>query len=229
MHLQAKVYRAGGDVADVPLMWDGCVAVGYAGRNQEGVKKHIDELAAIGVTPPYAIPAMYWIEPERLTTATAISVVGDRTSAEVEVFVAPDADGKLYVTVASDHTDRSLEVVSVGKSKQICPKIVSPVFWAVDDVMAHWDRLELACTVDGNETLYQRGCLSDLLDVKTLFDLAVKDAGGRYKAISLLSGTLPVIGGEFKFSKYYGMTLSDPVLKRSISHGYTVTVLEDRS
>ncbi len=229
MHCEVQVHRASGLVENVHLLWDGCVAIGYAGRNQEGVKKHIDELAAIGVTPPYAVPAMYWIEPQRVTAARAISVVGTRTSAEVEVFVAPDAAGKLYVTVASDHTDRSLETVSVGKSKQICPKIVSPDFWALEDVLPHWDELELTCTAGRGKTLYQQGKMSGLLEVETLAELAAKDAAGRYRAISFLSGTLPVIGGEFNYAECYAITLDDPVLGRRISHEYAVSVLEDRS
>ncbi len=229
MHLQAQVHGAAGEITDVLLQWDGCVAIGYAGRDQEGVKKHIDELAAIGVAPPYAVPAMYWVEPERVTTARSITVVGPQTSAEVEFFLAPDAAGRLYVTVASDHTDRSLEAVSVGKSKQICPKIVSPVFWAIDDVIDHWDRLELICTAGSDKTPYQRGDLSALLDAKTLLELAAGDAGGRYRAIALLSGTLPVIGGKFIYADRYAMTLTDPVLGRTIAHEYTVAVVDDRS
>lgn len=48
-------------------------------------------------------------------------------------------------------------------------------------------------------------------------------------AISLLSGTLPVTGGEFIYADKYAMTLADPVLGRRIEHDYTVFVLEDRT
>ena len=35
------------------------VVAGYTGRDEASVKKHIDELAAIGVAPPETVPAFY--------------------------------------------------------------------------------------------------------------------------------------------------------------------------
>ncbi|MFP3340854.1 DUF2848 family protein, partial [Micrococcus sp. SIMBA_131] len=36
---------------------------GYAGRNQEAVQHHIDELAALGVPGPSQVPALYPVSP----------------------------------------------------------------------------------------------------------------------------------------------------------------------
>lgn len=98
---------------------------------------------------PVSVPSLYWVAPERVACAERIQVVGGESSAEMEFFMAPDADGRLYLTVVSDHSDRKLESVSVSKAKQICPKIIGPEFWALDDVRDHWNELRLVCPMPG--------------------------------------------------------------------------------
>lgn len=230
MRYEATVSRPNGSADQVMLTWDHCVAVGYAGRNQEGVKAHVEELVKLGVSAPYAIPAMYWIEPEKVFSIRNITVIGDKTSGEIEFFMARDEAGDLYITVASDHTDRGLETVSVSKAKQICSKILAPIFWKVADIREHWDSLELISEIPdekGGYRVYQKGTLGDLLIPERLEELAMIDTPGPGK-IALFSGTLAAIGG-IVYANEFLMTLHDPVLKRSLKFDYKVSVLPDRN
>lgn len=234
MKYEASVLRPDGTQEWTTLAWDRCVAVGYAGRNQESVRAHVDELVKLGVSRPYAIPAMYWIEPEKIMSQTKLVVVGGETSGEVEVFLARDEGGDLFFTLASDHTDRGLETVSVSKAKQICSKIIAPCFWKVADVREHWDAIELSSEIPddrGGYRVYQKGTLGDLLPPERLWELALEDlptAGRPGQRISLFSGTLAAHGG-IAYAGEFRMTLSDPVLKRCIKFGYTVEQLPDRN
>ncbi len=212
------------------LQMDCCAAAGYTGRNQDSVKKHIEELKKLGVPTPYSTPAIYWISPSRLTQHTTLVVIGQETSPEVEFFMIRSATGQLYITVASDHTDRQLEAVSVGKAKQICDKIIGDTFWKVDDISEHWDQIQLQSRVVHNSKWidYQKGTLKDILHYKELLDLVSSDKPAGTKP-SLLSGTVPVIGEEAIFTQRCEISLFDPVLERTISKTYGIIDLPDRS
>jgi len=214
----------------IEMQIDSCVAAGYTGRNRESVQTHIDELKKLEVATPYAIPAMYWISPARLTNHDRLVVVGEKTSPEVEFFLASDAKGSLYVTVASDHTDRQLEAVSVGKSKQVCDKVLGDIFWKVDDISDHWDDILISSKIltDDKWITYQSGTLAEIMHYNDLLDLvkAEKPAG---KAPCLLSGTIPIAGGEAIFTSSCEITLVDPLLHRTIIKKYDITVMPDRS
>jgi hypothetical protein len=184
---------------------------------------------------------MYWIEPERVFSLRHLSVVGEATSGGVEFFMARDEGGDLFVTLASDHTDRALETVSVSKAKQVCGKIVAPVFWKVSDIREHWDKIEISSEIPGKipdgqgYRVYQKGTLGDLPLPERLEELAREDAPFTGK-ISLFSGTLEAIGGSvteivhtIAHAGEFRMSLFDPALNRAIKFGYTVTVLPDRS
>ena len=106
MELKVKVRRLDGALEEKALLFNSCVAIGYAGRDQESVRLHVEELARLGVPRPASIPSMYWVSPAQIVCTDNIQVVGEETSAEVEFFMAPDAEGRLYFTVVSDHSDR---------------------------------------------------------------------------------------------------------------------------
>lgn len=229
MELKVKAVRTDGTVEQVTLCFASCVAIGYAGRNQESVRLHVEELAKLGVPRPASIPSMYWIAPEQVCCTEHIQVVGNETSAEVEFFMAPDASGKLYLTVVSDHSDRKLESVSVSKAKQICPKVIGSEFWALDDVREHWDELRLTCYAQlGERALYQSAPVGSLLNWTELLELARADAPCA-GPVAFCSGTVPVEGGELRYADAWEIRLEDPVLGRSIEQRYAVLRLEDRN
>ena len=228
--LKASVEPLSSSETTRTLLMDGCVAAGYTGRDQASVKEHIEELKKLGVPTPYAIPALYWISPDRLTRQTQIQVVGKQTSPEVEFFMAADSDGTLYVTIASDHTDRELETVSVSKSKQVCDKVLGDLFWRVDDVAEHWNKIEISSRVlhDGDWHAYQAGTLEKIMHYQDLLQL-VKEDNPDINAPGLLSGTLPIIDGETRYASTCEITMTDPVLDRSIVKSYEIVVCPDRS
>ncbi len=226
MIFKSALLRKDGVFEEVFLSWDVCVAAGYTGRDQKGVMAHVEELRKIGVPAPERVPSMYWVEPDRVKSSSLLWVVGEACSGEGEVFMARDEKGNLCVTVASDHTDRALETVSVAKAKQICSKIVAPIFWRVDEIRAHWDSIELRTWVDGE--LYQEGTLGQMLPPEKLFELAKEDAPAEGR-ISLFSGTLAVLGEGIVYGTDWAMSLKDPVLGREIRHEYTVRILPDRN
>ena len=160
-------------------------------------------------------------------------MIGTETSGEIEFFCAFDDAGEAYVTVASDHTDRKLETVSVSKAKQGCSKIVAPVFWKLSDVADHWDELQLLCEVQPKAgdpwQVYQKGPLAMLLPPDDLLERAKKDVPFEGDRVSYFSGTIAVEGGKLIYAEKYRIVLKDPRLGRELAQEYTVRVLPDRN
>ena len=98
------------------LTINGVVVAGWTGRNMDAVQHHIDELAALGIAPPSQVPLYYRVAASLLTQEDTIEVLGSGTSGEVEPLLVR-SNGKTYFGLASDHTDRDLEVHSVAASK----------------------------------------------------------------------------------------------------------------
>jgi len=217
----------------VELKWNKCAAAGYTGRNQEAVKEHIKELKALGVPTPQKVPSIYWIEPERVSTSKTLHVIGEKTSGEVEYFLTKDNNNESYVTIASDHTDRELEKISVSKAKQVCSKIIAEKCWKVSDIYDHWDKIIIQSTIkedDGSPNiLYQKCRLKEILLPEELQKICEKDSPSKNGNISTFSGTTPIIANKVIFAKTYQLIMIDPILKREISHTYNVISLPDRS
>ncbi|MEO1116170.1 MAG: DUF2848 family protein, partial [Pseudomonadota bacterium] len=109
------------------------IVAGWTGRDRAAVDHHIEELAAIGVPAPSTVPLYYQCAPALLTQETEIQALGDETSGEAEPFLLRQ-NGKTWIGLGSDHTDRALEVHSVAASKQICAKPVADVLWPLETV-----------------------------------------------------------------------------------------------
>jgi trehalose-6-phosphatase len=106
------------------MEYSNLVIAGWTGRDEAQLKKHIMELAEIGVKPPKTTPIFYRVANTLISNATSIQVSGTDTSGEVEFVLLSKADG-LWVTVGSDHTDRKAETIGVSLSKQLCEKPVA--------------------------------------------------------------------------------------------------------
>src|SRR3712207_6778729 len=135
---------------------DTLIIAGWAGRDEEAIRHHIEELAAIGVPRPSSVPVYYRVSADNLTQGDRLVVLGPDSSGEVEPVVVSLADG-LWIGVGSDHTDRKAETVGIALSKQMCGKPVGRTLWPLAEVEAHWDRLMLRAfaTIDGERVLYQ--------------------------------------------------------------------------
>ncbi len=70
-------------------------------------------------------------------------MLGPETSGEVEYALLVAPGGDLYVTVASDYSDRSFERDGVQLSKQLYPDVFAAEVWPYSEVESHWDDLVL--------------------------------------------------------------------------------------
>lgn len=206
------------------------IIAGWTGRDRQAILHHISELEALGVPRPGAVPLFYRVAANQLSQEESIEVVGNDTSGEAEPFIFTH-QGELYVSLASDHTDRQLETYSVAMSKQVCIKPVARQAWAMKEVAAHWDSLILRSWIreQGEWTLYQQGTLASL---RTPMDLLERYVAGSAlveggltlpqipaDGLAMTCGTLSAIGGIRPASEFR-MELVDETLGRSISHQY---------
>lgn len=207
------------------VRFDELVVAGWAGRDAELVEHHVAELAAIGVPRPSSVPLFYRVGENTLTQSDRIRVLGSASSGEVECFVFADQD-ELFVSVASDHTDRKLEAYGVAMSKQVCPKPVARTAWRYNDVAAHWDDLVIRAWIeeDGERSLYQEGTLAGLLSIADLIERYTGNKGRLPNGTGMTCGTVGVFGG-IRPASLFDMEIFDPHLNRNIRHRYTVDVL----
>ncbi|WP_319772136.1 DUF2848 domain-containing protein [Breoghania sp.] len=196
------------------------VVAGWTGRDRAAVDHHIEELAAIGVPAPSEVPLYYRCAPSLLTRDTTIAALGKESSGEAEPFLI-QTGGKLWLGLASDHTDRALETYSVAHSKQICAKPVAEDVWAFEEVADHLDQLELKSWIfeKGEWVVYQEGTLASILPLTQLMS-GVEMADGT----AMLCGTLPAKGGV-RPAADFKMALHDPIRGRTIEWSYSATVL----
>lgn len=193
------------------------VIAGWTGRDEAQLKKHIMELAEIGVKPPKTTPIFYRVAASLITYANAIQVSGPDTSGEVEFVLLSRPDG-LWVTVGSDHTDRKAETIGVSLSKQLCEKPIAKEAWKYDEVKPHWDKLVLRSWADGN--LYQEGPVTAMRSPEDLLSRHGQIPAGW----AMFCGTLAAKGG-IRPADVFRMELDDPVRKRKLSHEYRINVL----
>ena len=205
---------------------DRLVIAGWAGRDPTVVEHHVAELAAIGVPRPSAVPLFYRVAGNQLLQDESVQVVGPASAGEIEPFVFAAA-GELYVTVASDHTDRALERQSVALAKQLCAKPVARTAWLLAEVEEHWDELELRATiVEGDrEVLYQADGVASLRTPRDLIARLTAN-GSLPDGTGMACGTVGVIG-SIRPAAAFIMELVDPRLGRSIRHRYDVAVLDE--
>jgi hypothetical protein len=195
------------------------VIAGWAGRDEAAIRHHIEELAAIGVPPPSAVPLFYRASAALLTQAPVLEVLGEASSGEAEPVIVSLADG-LWLGLGSDHTDRAAEAQGVALSKQLCGKPIAETLWRLEEVVPHWDRLILRSRIGVAGTLYQEAPLAALRPPADLLGRA----GGLAPGGVMFGGTVGAIGG-IRPAPRFAMELEDPVLGRRLSHGYEVRTL----
>jgi hypothetical protein len=218
---------AQGTTTPLTLAINQAVVAGWTGRDPVARDKHIAELEAIGIARPASTPIYYRVSARRLTTEDVIEVSGNDSSGEVE-FVLIGWQGRIFVGLGSDHTDRKVETYSVTVSKQMCDKPIAPVLWELEEVIDHWDRMILRAYawIKGKRELYQEGTLDAMLPVSEL--IARGFDGGKFPdGCAMFGGTFAAIGG-IRPADRFEYELEDPVLKRTIRHGYDVIVLPVR-
>jgi hypothetical protein len=220
----AFTLAANGTTTSLTLPVTQAVIAGWTGRDPVARDKHIAELAAIGIAPPASTPIYYRCAARRITTAGSIECTGTDSSGEVE-FVLFAVGGRTLVGVGSDHTDRKVETYNITVSKQMCDKPVAPVLWDLAEIEGHWDQVILRswATIDGERVLYQEGTLSGMLPVTDLIQRGFGTAA-LPDGCAMFCGTFAAKGG-IRPAARFDYEIQDPVLKRSISHGYDIVTL----
>ena len=216
-----------GAATPLTLSIDQAVIAGWTGRDPVARDKHIAELEALGIARPATTPIYYRCSARRLTTSDVIEVCGGDSSGEVE-FVLIGWQGRTFVGLGSDHTDRKVESYSVTVSKQMCDKPMSEVLWELEDVVGHWDQMILRSWgwFDGERTLYQEGTLDAMLPVQELIERCFGKSG-LPDGCAMFGGTFAAKGG-IRPSVRFEYELEDPVLQRKLTHAYDVIVLPVR-
>lgn len=194
---------------------------GYTGRNQEVVRRHIEELKKIGVPAPEKVPTLYRVASYLITNDKEVEIKGDKTSGEVEYAILM-GDKDIYVTVGSDHTDRELEKVNVEKAKQMCQKIIAKEVWLYSEMKDHWDNVILRSYAikEGKKVLYQEDKLKALLGVEDL----LKEFNIKERGTVLFSGTIR-LRGKLIYADEFQIEMEDSELDRIIRHQYRVHII----
>lgn len=206
------------------------VVAGYTGRDEVSVREHIDELAAIGVPPPPSVPMFYDLPPGLVTTAGAVDVAGAMTSGEVEP-VLVRADGRWYLGVGSDHTDRELEREDIATAKERCPKPLGPVLLPLPGDPAAggfdecWDAASARADADG--VPYQDGRIAALRTPSDLLPRLFAELDGAAEGdLVVFTGTLPLVGGTFRAAAAWRLELTVPAggggAAVTLAHSYDV-------
>ncbi|MDY0393737.1 DUF2848 family protein [Virgibacillus halophilus] len=198
--------------------------IGYSGRDKEKTWMHIKELTEIGVPEPNEVPSLYPVGVRTVTQFESIEVIGDQTSGEAEiVLIFGDSLREAYITVGSDHTDRSLETVDINKSKQVCDKPFAAKAWKIDSILQYWDQLVLSSEmmVNGQWCKYQENTISSIISLEEIKDFLEKKQVALTNSI-VFSGTVPLLDG-FKYGERFRAALFDPITNDTISIEYEVT------
>lgn len=205
------------------------VIAGWTGRDAAAIEHHIEELARLGVPRPSSVPLYYRVARQMLTQEAAIEVVGSTSSGEAEP-VLLRVDGQWWLTIGSDHTDRSVETYSVAVSKQMCAKPIAAQAWRWDDVAARSDQLVLRSQVlEGDRWVtYQEGRLAAIRPLMELVDRLPADLPVS-EALVMFCGTVPVLpdahGTAIRPTPRFRLELGDEHRQRKIVHDYVVNEL----
>jgi hypothetical protein len=202
---------------DLTIDPDVFIIAGYTGRDRAMVQKHIDELAHEGIAPPPEVPMLYPMPVEILTTAERIDVTSPQSCGEVEPVLIGVGDA-LYLGVGSDHTARDVEREDIGKSKCVCPKPLGRSVVRIAELGPALDALVLESSIDDEP--YQRGTLAQMLSLASLVELF----RSRIHAANfvLYCGTVPLLGGAFRFGKRFEGRLHGEFLPHSLTVAYEI-------
>jgi 4-hydroxyphenylacetate 3-monooxygenase len=209
-------FRPIGTGVDLTLNAPRLIIAGYTGREAAAVAAHIDELAAIGIPPPASVPAFFELDPSLVTSDPVVKITGWNTSGEVEPVLIRH-DGRHYLGVGSDHTDRDLERSDIAVSKAAYPKPVGHQVVALPHDLAalRWDAIDVESDVDGQP--YQRGSLASLRTPTDLLSRLNSTLGELRDDLVIFCGTVPLLTGAFRAGRRWRVALKlDP--NTSLTH-----------
>jgi len=195
---------------------------------------------AVSRTPPKVIRKSRYL----LTNEDIIEVEEQRTLGEVE-YVSIMDEGQLFITAGSDHLDVTLTGMTFenagrtydpAKAKQLCPAVVAKELWSYEEIKNHWDELRLKSwvTISGEKVQFQDYPMSQLVSLESHFRA---NPNLRKNGTVLFSGSSDALpsappnlynvgaGKDGIFPADFHFEMQDPVLGRTISHGYSIQVV----
>lgn len=213
--------------APLPLDLTHLIVAGWTGRDADAIAHHIAELAELGVPAPSDTPLYYRVSAPLLTDAPLIEAVGGASSGEVEPLIV-EAEGKRYLGLASDHTDRALEAHSVAMSKQVCAKPCALELWEWDEVAERLEEIELESWIEenGEWVPYQSGTIASIRPLAELIAGSRLSELAKDGPVAMLCGTFGAKGGVRPAAKFR-MQMRDPKTGRSITHEYETRTLPE--
>jgi hypothetical protein len=104
----------------------------------------------------------------------------------------------------------------------MCPHAIGTHLWRLDEVEKHWDQLIIRSwtTRGGKRELYQEGPLALM---RAPADLMARYGGLGINTV-MYGGTIGAMG-PLAHADRFDMELADPVLGRTIRHGYAIEAL----
>ena len=219
-----EVARPGGRNERVELPVARVYNTGSATRDPEAARAHQEEVAKIGISIAFDVPAprIYPVATAQLVTDSEIEVLHHRTSGEAEV-VLLQVEDELYVGVGSDHTDRALETISIPWSKQSCPNVMAPRIWRWEDVADRWDECVLSCEIDGS--LYSTVGVDVFTRPHDLLGQVAERIDLPGEGFALFCGSYASLDKTMKYGENWGIRLDHPDAAMSIKHSYRVVDL----
>lgn len=197
---------------------------GFAVKDRILALKHIEEMKQSGLSVPEKIPAFYSIDPALITDSPDIQVGSKETSGEVEP-VLITTGGKMYIGVGSDHTARDLGRKDIEESKEACGKPISREVFELEYALKNWKHLSLrSFTLDnGKEILYQEGKVTSLLQIHEILD-GIREWNGSIdlQESAIFLGTVPLATGDFVYSDWYRVELTDEKNEKTLNREYRV-------
>lgn len=196
------------------------IVAGYTGRDMAAVQHHIDELAAIGVAPPPEIPMFYPVDAELFDSCGEHPGSVNLTSGEIEPLYIRH-NGRFYLGIGSDHTDRDLETKDIGASKRACPKPVAAQVVALDGLGSLClDGCTARSWADGRP--YQEGTLDGIRTPADIVELLLERTDIGDQDFLCLGGTLPLLDGKFIDGTEWRLELAFPD-GTTLEHTYKMT------
>jgi len=223
MQFTFQLLHADGNSETILAGIDYCIVTDWA-RRPSSASSSAYERSELRLARTRQAPKFYAVANNQLTQSERIQVVGPHSTGAAEVVLFKH-DNELLVSLVSDLTDRALEVHSSALSKQLCAKPIARQAWRYDDLVDHWDELEMRAwlVTDGHPELYQEGSLASLLPPAEL----IKQHFGQDdlpNGTAITCGTVATVG-KIRSAPTFIMELGDPRLERTLRHEYFAEVL----
>ncbi|WP_295732831.1 DUF2848 family protein [uncultured Bartonella sp.] len=203
------LYVVGSGLKTVNVEW--VFNGGYAGSDSKEVRRHIEELAALGVPAPKTFPTLYPLGSHVISQEHLYQAPHNKTSGEAEwaLYIGKNENEHLLMA-ACDHTDRALEAHGVAWSKQSAPDFIGDLAWRyseVKDLFADFT-LKAWAKEKGEEKLIQDGKTGLLISPAEWLKKLEKADLARPGTV-LMSGTIPMIKSVNQFADRWRVELAD--------------------